>query len=30
LERYEAAGALNLGTLNMAEFAFGPTGHNFH
>ena len=30
LERYAAAGALNLGTLNMAEFAFGPTGHNAH
>jgi aspartyl-tRNA(Asn)/glutamyl-tRNA(Gln) amidotransferase subunit A len=30
LERYAAAGALNLGTLNMAEFAFGPTGHNWH
>lgn len=28
--RLEAAGALNLGTLNMAEFAFGPTGHNAH
>jgi aspartyl-tRNA(Asn)/glutamyl-tRNA(Gln) amidotransferase subunit A len=30
LERLAAAGALNLGTLNMAEFAFGPTGHNAH
>jgi aspartyl-tRNA(Asn)/glutamyl-tRNA(Gln) amidotransferase subunit A len=30
LERFAAAGALNLGTLNMAEFAFGPTGHNAH
>jgi aspartyl-tRNA(Asn)/glutamyl-tRNA(Gln) amidotransferase subunit A len=30
LERYTAAGAVNLGTLNMAEFAFGPTGHNAH
>jgi aspartyl-tRNA(Asn)/glutamyl-tRNA(Gln) amidotransferase subunit A len=30
LERYASAGALNLGTLNMAEFAFGPTGHNAH
>ncbi len=28
--RLEAAGALDLGTLNMAEFAFGPTGHNAH
>jgi len=30
LERYAAAGALNLGTLNMTEFAFYPTGHNWH
>ncbi|MBI3516423.1 MAG: amidase [Proteobacteria bacterium] len=30
LERLSTAGALNLGTLNMAEFAFGPTGHNAH
>ena len=30
LERLDAAGALDLGTLNMAEFAFGPTGHNYH
>jgi aspartyl-tRNA(Asn)/glutamyl-tRNA(Gln) amidotransferase subunit A len=30
LERFSTAGALNLGTLNMAEFAFGPTGHNAH
>ena len=30
LERLAAAGALNIGTLNMAEFAFGPTGHNAH
>jgi aspartyl-tRNA(Asn)/glutamyl-tRNA(Gln) amidotransferase subunit A len=30
LARLDAAGALNLGTLNMAEFAFGPTGHNWH
>ncbi len=28
LQRLEAAGAINLGTLNMTEFAFGPTGHN--
>jgi aspartyl-tRNA(Asn)/glutamyl-tRNA(Gln) amidotransferase subunit A len=28
--RLDAAGAVNLGTLNMAEFAFGPTGHNAH
>ena len=30
LDRLHAAGALNLGGLNMAEFAFGPTGHNVH
>ena len=24
------SGALNLGGLNMAEFAFSPTGHNTH
>lgn len=30
LERLEAAGALHLGGLNMAEFALGPTGHNTH
>ncbi|MBL8696764.1 MAG: amidase [Alphaproteobacteria bacterium] len=30
LQRLDAAGALDLGTLNMAEFAFGPTGHNWH
>lgn len=29
LRRLDAAGALDLGTLNMAEFAFGPTGHNW-
>jgi aspartyl-tRNA(Asn)/glutamyl-tRNA(Gln) amidotransferase subunit A len=29
LQRLDAAGALDLGTLNMAEFAFGPTGHNW-
>ena len=28
--RLTAAGALHLGGLNMAEFAFGPTGHNVH
>lgn len=28
LQRLEAAGALSLGVLNMAEFALGPTGHN--
>jgi len=30
LARLDAAGALDLGTLNMAEFAYGPTGHNAH
>jgi aspartyl-tRNA(Asn)/glutamyl-tRNA(Gln) amidotransferase subunit A len=29
LARLDAAGALDLGTLHMAEFAFGPTGHNW-
>ncbi|HSN70003.1 MAG TPA: amidase [Steroidobacteraceae bacterium] len=28
LERLDAAGALEIGALNMAEFALGPTGHN--
>jgi aspartyl-tRNA(Asn)/glutamyl-tRNA(Gln) amidotransferase subunit A len=26
--RLQEAGAIRLGTLNMAEFAYGPTGHN--
>ena len=30
LQRLDAVGALDLGRLNMAEFAFGPTGHNYH
>lgn len=30
LQRLDAEGALDLGRLNMAEFAFGPTGHNYH
>ena len=30
VERLDAAGALDLGRLNMAEFAIGPTGHNIH
>jgi aspartyl-tRNA(Asn)/glutamyl-tRNA(Gln) amidotransferase subunit A len=30
LERLEAAGGIDLGRLNMAEFAMGPTGHNDH
>jgi aspartyl-tRNA(Asn)/glutamyl-tRNA(Gln) amidotransferase subunit A len=28
LERLDAAGAVTLGTLNMTEFAYGPTGQN--
>jgi len=28
--RLDRAGAIELGTLNMAEFAAGPTGHNTH
>jgi aspartyl-tRNA(Asn)/glutamyl-tRNA(Gln) amidotransferase subunit A len=28
VERLRAAGAINLGALNMTEFALGPTGHN--
>ena len=30
LERLDAAGAIDMGTLNMAEFAQNPTGHNAH
>lgn len=30
LARLTGAGALRLGTLHMAEFAYGPTGHNAH
>ncbi len=30
LERLDAAGAVDMGTLNMAEFAQNPTGHNAH
>ena len=30
LERLDAAGAIQFGVLNMAEFAFDPTGHNWH
>lgn len=30
LTRLEKAGALYLGALHMAEFAYGPTGHNVH
>jgi aspartyl-tRNA(Asn)/glutamyl-tRNA(Gln) amidotransferase subunit A len=28
IQRLQKAGAIRLGTLNMAEFAYGPTGHN--
>lgn len=30
LARLDAAGALQFGVLGMAEFAYGPTGHNYH
>lgn len=30
LKRLDAAGAIDCGTLNMAEFAQNPTGHNAH
>jgi len=30
LQRLDAAGAIDAGTLNMAEFAQNPTGHNAH
>ena len=30
LHRLDAAGAVTLGTLNMSEFAMGPSGHNAH
>jgi aspartyl-tRNA(Asn)/glutamyl-tRNA(Gln) amidotransferase subunit A len=30
LERLDAAGAIDLGTLNMSEWAGGATGHNIH
>jgi aspartyl-tRNA(Asn)/glutamyl-tRNA(Gln) amidotransferase subunit A len=30
LERLDASGAIDMGTLNMAEFAQNPTGHNAH
>lgn len=30
LDRLAAAGAVNLGALHMAEFAFSPTGYNEH
>jgi aspartyl-tRNA(Asn)/glutamyl-tRNA(Gln) amidotransferase subunit A len=30
LKRLDAAGAAQFGVLNMTEFAYGPTGHNYH
>jgi aspartyl-tRNA(Asn)/glutamyl-tRNA(Gln) amidotransferase subunit A len=30
LARLDAAGFAQIGTLNMSEFAYGPTGHNEH
>ena len=30
LEHLDAAGSIQFGVLNMAEFAMGPTGHNWH
>jgi aspartyl-tRNA(Asn)/glutamyl-tRNA(Gln) amidotransferase subunit A len=30
LQRLKDAGSIRLGSLQMAEFAYGPTGHNFH
>lgn len=30
LQKLDAAGAIDMGTLNMAEFAQNPTGHNAH
>ncbi len=30
LTKLDAAGALHIARLNMAEFAFGPSGHNEH
>ena len=30
LARLDAAGAIDVAALHMAEFAFGPTGHNAH
>jgi aspartyl-tRNA(Asn)/glutamyl-tRNA(Gln) amidotransferase subunit A len=30
LDKLDAAGAIDMGTLNMAEFAQNPTGHNAH
>src|SRR2546423_168721 len=30
LQRLDAAGAIEIGVLNMSEFAAAPTGHNIH
>src|SRR3954470_2911906 len=30
LQRLKEAGTIRLGSLQMAEFAYGPTGHNSH
>ncbi len=30
LKRLDAAGAIQFGVLHMVEFAYGPTGHNWH
>src|ERR1700678_4167229 len=30
VQRLKDAGAIRLGSLQMAEFAYGPTGHNSH
>src|SRR5258705_244609 len=30
LQRLKDAGTIRLGSLQMAEFAYGPTGHNSH
>src|SRR5947209_13040839 len=30
LQRLDTAGAIEIGVLNMSEFAAGPTGHNIH
>ena len=29
IARFDAAGALQIATLHLAEFAYGPTGHNY-
>ncbi len=30
LQRLKDSGTIRLGSLGMAEFAYGPTGHNYH